>query len=233
MSRCVLITGANRGIGLEFVKQLLARGDQVLATCREPEKATALNALAQQATGRLKLYPLEVDDAESIANLRNELADEPIDLLINNAGVYGPRQFKDPTCDAQSWLKVLAVNTVAPYQVASALLDNLKRGDQAKIVNITSRMGSIADNDSGGAPIYRSSKAGLNAAMKSMAIDLADSGISVLLLHPGWVKTDMGGENALIDSETSVSGMLAVVDRAESENLSGKFFHCDGSELPW
>lgn len=232
MTRTVLITGANRGIGLEFARQYLDSDWQVLATCRNPDAAEALSKLARAAGAGLQIFRLEVTDAGSVAALAAKLRGRPLDLLINNAGVYGPQGSRLDGLDGAAWLKVFAANSVAPIQITAALLGSLKAAPQAKVIAISSRMGSISDNTSGGAQIYRSSKAALNAAMASTAIDLRDAGISVGILHPGWVETDMGGPNALIDVKTSVMGMCKVIDELDISK-SGKFFSYDGSEIGW
>ncbi len=223
-----LITGANKGLGLEFARQYAADGWKVIATCRRPDVAEALTALQ----GNIQIYPLDVTDFARIEQLARKLNGEAIDLLINNAGVYGPRVGTCKTVDYAVWCEVLRVNTMAPLKVSAAFLDHLARGDQRKIVTISSKMGSIADNTSGGVYIYRSSKAALNAAMKSLSIDLRDQEIIVVVLNPGWVRTEMGGPGATIDSNESVVGMRGVIDNLHIED-SGRFLHYDGTEIPW
>lgn len=228
----VLITGANRGIGLEFVAQYLAAGQQVMAACRDPHSATELSALAGRYPEQLEIVALDVVEQDSIDALAGRLKGRALGLLINNAGVYGPSGSKLQSLDTGTWLQVFAANSIAPVQVAAALLDNLKAAQQARLVVISSRMGSIADNSSGGAWIYRSSKAAVNAAYASLALDLRDAGIAVAILHPGWVLTDMGGSNALIDTTTSVNGMREVIAGLDSSN-NGRFLSYDGTEIPW
>ncbi|WP_299322069.1 SDR family oxidoreductase [Parasphingopyxis sp.] len=218
----MLVTGANRGIGLEFARQYAADGWSVIATARKPEAATELTAI-----GGVEVKQLDVADADSIDAFVAALGDRPIDLFVNNAGVYGSRDL-----DREDWLKTLEINSVAPTLLAARLKPNVAASEHKKMAVITSKMGSIADNGRGGAIIYRSSKAAVNAAWKSLAIDFADAGIAVVILHPGWVQTDMGGPNALIDVETSVSGLRAVID-ALSLQTSGRFTAYDGSEIPW
>lgn len=224
----VLITGANRGLGLEFCKQYAAEGWQVLACCRNPETADELADIPN-----VRIFPLDVSDFSQIDKLAAQLQDTAIDVLINNAGVYGdsPRRGFGQL-DYVAWTQTLTINTQAPVKMAEAFLPNLQRGDKKLLVSISSQMGSIADNGSGGSILYRSSKAALNAAMKSLAIDLEDQGIGVLVLHPGWVKTDMGGPNALIDAQESVTGMRQVFARFTLAQ-SGGFLKYDGSTLPW
>jgi len=227
----LLITGTNRGIGLEFVRQYLARGDQVIATCRQPSQARALQDLAAAEPG-LRIMALDVAAADSLTGFADELGDQAIDIFINNAGVYGPRSARFGEVTAQDWLGVLEVNTVAPLLLTQLLIDNFRRGTERKLVYITSKMGSIADNESGGSYIYRSSKTALNQVVKSLAADLADQGLLAAVLHPGWVQTDMGGPNALIDTGTSVRGMIGVIDGLSAAQ-SGHFFNYDGREIPW
>ena len=227
----VLLSGANRGLGLEFARQLVARGDEVIATCRDQAAASALNRLCE-ANANLNLLELEVRDSGSIARLARQLDGKAVDILINNAGVYGPRGAAFGELDGAAWAEVMQVNSIAPIMLAQALLPNLRKGSQRKLVFITSRMGSIADNRGGGSYIYRSSKSALNAAVKSLAVDLADEDIVSVLLHPGWVQTDMGGPNALIGASASISGMLQVIDRA-GQAESGSFLAHDGAAIPW
>jgi NAD(P)-dependent dehydrogenase (short-subunit alcohol dehydrogenase family) len=223
-----LITGANRGLGLEFAKQYAADDWKVIATCRKPDEADALAALE----GDIQIYPLDVTDFARVEQLARKLHGEPIDLLINNAGIYGPRVVPYNSVDYATWCEVLRANTMAPLKISAAFLDHLSKGRQYKIVTISSKMGSIADNTSGGVYIYRSSKAALNAVMKSLAIDLRDQGFIVVVLNPGWVRTDMGGPGASIDSFESVAGMRDVIGNLRIED-SGRFLHYDGSEIPW
>jgi NAD(P)-dependent dehydrogenase (short-subunit alcohol dehydrogenase family) len=223
----VLITGASRGLGLEFCKQYAAAGWQVLACCRNPDMAGELTDIPQ-----VRVFPLDVSDFEQIDNLAAQLQDTAIDVLINNAGIYGGPHCSFGQLDYTAWTHTLTVNTQAPVKMAEAFLPHLKRGDKKLLVSISSQMGSIADNSSGGSILYRTSKAALNAAMKSIAIDLKDRRIGVLVLHPGWVKTDMGGPNALIDAQQSVAGMRSVIARVTLAQ-SGSFLKYDGPTLPW
>lgn len=226
----ILITGANRGIGLEFTKQYLARGETVIATCRNPEAATELKALADQHS-HLTVLILDVSDAASLDAFARQLGDTAIDIFINNAGIYGPRTgFGD--LNEPEWAEVFRVNASAPIVLTQIVIDNLRAGNLKKMVFLTSKMGSIGDNQGGGSYIYRSSKAALNAAVKSLSIDLADEGFLVGLLHPGWVRTDMGGPNGLIDAPTSVAGLTKVIDDLAPSN-TGNFFNYDGSIIPW
>jgi NAD(P)-dependent dehydrogenase (short-subunit alcohol dehydrogenase family) len=227
----IVITGANRGLGLEFCKQCLATGNLVTATCRLPKLATELLALKQQYSEELNIIALDVTNQEMIASLTEKI-DSPIDVLINNAGFYGPRTASIENLTSTDWLNVLYINSVAPILIAQELLTKIKQSKDKKIVFITSKMGSIADNSSGGGYCYRSSKAALNAAAKSLALDLKDHDISVGILHPGWVRTDMGGPNGLIDTKTSIAAMLEVIAKLNLDN-SGAFFNYDGNIIPW
>jgi NAD(P)-dependent dehydrogenase (short-subunit alcohol dehydrogenase family) len=174
-----------------------------------------------------------VADFVQIDRLAKEIKDIPIDVLINNAGIYGDSSGHGfGQLDYAAWTRTLLINTQAPVKMAEAFLPHLQRGKLKRLVAISSQMGSIADNGSGGNMLYRTSKAALNAAMKSLSIDLKDLGIEVFILHPGWVKTDMGGPNALIDAELSVSGMRRVIEGATLQH-SGSFVKYDGSILPW
>lgn len=231
----ILITGTNRGIGLEFTKQCLARGDRVIATCRNIEAADGLKQLLtshDELSTRLEIRQLDVSSLDSMQQFVRELADMPIDIFINNAGVYGPRNAKFGDVDGQVWASVLQVNSIAPLVLSQLLMPNLRQGSDKKMVYLTSKMGSIDDNNGGGSYIYRSSKTALNSVVKSLAIDLAAEGFSAAVLHPGWVLTDMGGPNAMIDTQTSVTGMLKVVDGLDAQS-SGSFFNYDGSIIAW
>ncbi|MDD2661539.1 MAG: SDR family oxidoreductase [Methylococcales bacterium] len=228
----VLITGANRGLGLEFCRQYAVEGWSVIACCRNPDDASDLNNLASRHPG-IQLETLDVSEFEQIDALAKKLAGLPIDVLINNAGVYADDKNNGfGQLDYQAWAKSLVVNTEAPVKMAEAFLAQIKTSDKKLIVNISSLMGSIADNDSGGSILYRSSKAALNAAMKSLAIELKNQSVGVLIFHPGWVKTDMGGPNALIDAEQSVAGMRTSIENF-SLDQSGSFVKYDGTPMPW
>lgn len=218
----VLITGASRGIGREFAKQYAADGWRVIATCRDPG----------DYDGEGEAHALDVTDSDSVAALGKATADEKVDLLINNAGMYGPRDLPFDKLDYDAWEQVMRTNLMGPMRVAAALAGPVMVSQQKKMVFISSKVGSIADNSSGGSYIYRSSKTALNMAVKSLSLDLSGKGVITLLLHPGWVQTDMGGSSAPIDAVASVAGMRAVIDRAGVAD-SGRFFNYDGNELPW
>ena len=227
----VLITGTNRGLGLEFVKHFLGRSDTVIATCRDSSSATELQALAAN-NENLSLKNLDVSDEQSMAAFATELKDTPIDVFINNAGVYGPRDANFGNVGSSEWEQVIRVNAIAPMLLTQLIIGSLRQGTDKKLVYVTSKMGSIDDNKGGGSYIYRSSKTALNSVVKSLSVDLACEGFSVAVVHPGWVRTDMGGPNGLIDVQTSVSGMLAVIDGLSPDN-AGDFFNYDGSLIPW
>ncbi len=226
----ILITGANRGIGLEFVRQYAAEGADVIACCRAPDAAEALNAVVKTARN-VRVAALDVADPKSVASLKADLGALPIDILINNAGVGGPRERARGIIDAESWLEIFAVNSIAPVTVASAFHDNLKAGRDKKLVTITSQLGSIA-NHSGGAYPYYASKAAVNSFMRGLAIEWARDGIAVGIFHPGWVKTDMGGAGAPVTPAQSVTGLRARIAELSPSN-SGTFRDYAGKELPW
>ncbi|MFO1156164.1 MAG: SDR family oxidoreductase [Rhodospirillales bacterium] len=223
-----LVTGASRGLGLEFVKQYAAEGWRVIATCRKPEEAPALAALQ----GDVRIEPLDVTDFARIETLGRRLDGLPIDLVINNAGIYGPRVTRYDSVDYAAWPEVLRVNVMAPLKVTAVLAPNLAASGLRIAVGISSLMGSIEDNTSGGSYIYRSSKAALHAVTRSLAIDLRSKKIIVCVLNPGWVRTDMGGSAAMLDPFESVAGMRDVIARLTLRE-SGHFFNYDGTELPW
>jgi NAD(P)-dependent dehydrogenase (short-subunit alcohol dehydrogenase family) len=229
----VFVTGANRGLGLEFVRQYAADGWEVLATCRDPDRADALRGLASESKeGRVEVVTLDVADDGQADRLTGRLGDRPIDLVINNAGVYGGDRQELPDLDFEGWLRTLSVNTLGPLRVVRALLPNVRAGRGRKIVALTSGMGSIANNTSGGYYAYRTSKAALNAAFKSLSIDLRDDGIAVAVVSPGWVRTDMGGPNARLSPAESVADLRRVVEGLDLAG-SGGFYSYDGSPLPW
>jgi len=225
---CVFITGANRGLGLEFTRQYAADGWRVIATCRDPGGADELKAL----DGDIRIEAMDVTDGGSVAKTRDALGRETIDLLINNAGVYGPRDMGRDDMDYDAWAEVLAINTMAPLRVAAAFKDNVQRSDLKTIISISSILGSIENTGEGKNYIYRSSKAALNMVMKTLSADLEEDGIRVVMFHPGWVQTDMGGSKAPVTAEDSISGMrTAIAGLTDADN--GKFFVYDGSHMPW
>lgn len=223
----LLITGANRGIGLELTKRYAADGWTVIATCREPQAATDLKAIRG-----ISVEALDVTDYAAVDKLAQTYDGTAIDLLLNNAGIYGNRDGALKVSDFDTYLQVLHVNSVAPMKLALAFLPHLKatKGG-ARIATISSRMGSISQGG-GGSYAYRASKAAINAGMHNLALDLKSSGISCITLHPGWVKTDMGGAGADIDVATSAAGLKTVIDGLTLKD-TGKFYNYDGGEIPW
>ena len=193
MADKVLITGANRGIGLELARQYASAGWRVHACCRQPERAVELNRVAAASAGRLSVHPLDVTSPAQIAALPTALGDEPLDLLINNAGIYGQDDASFGNTDVRAWLQAFHVNAIAPLKVMEALVEPVARSGRRVMACVSSKMGSMADNRSGGSYVYRSSKAALNAVVMSAAVDLRHRGVTVVALNPGWVKTDMGG----------------------------------------
>ncbi len=228
----VLITSASRGIGLEFVRQYAADGWHVFAACRDPAAANKLQSIAKASGGRVEVLAMDVTDGKAVHSAAARLRDLSLDLLINSAGIMGKPKQDLGEMDYASWAQVLDVNTMGPLRVTEAFVEQVGRSERKTIVTITSGMGSLADNSSGGWIAYRSSKAGVNMVMRTVALDLKSRGIICVLLNPGWVKTDMGGPNANITAEQSVSNMRRVIEKLKPAD-TGKFFHHDGSEFPW
>jgi NAD(P)-dependent dehydrogenase (short-subunit alcohol dehydrogenase family) len=222
----ILTTGANRGIGLEFVKQYADEAN-IVACCREPAKADALKAVK----GNIRIMALEVTDPASVAALARDLKGEAIDILINNAGVGGPRDAKPNTLDVDAWLNVFKVNSVAPMLVAYGLRDNLLKGKDKKLVTITSILGSTANN-AGGLQPYRATKAAVNNLMHGLSKEWAGDGIVVGIFHPGWVQTDMGGKSAPVVVQDSVRGLRARIAELSAKN-SGTYRDFENKEIAW
>jgi NAD(P)-dependent dehydrogenase (short-subunit alcohol dehydrogenase family) len=225
----VLITGANRGIGLALATQYAADGWQVLACCRQPQAAPSLQALAANHSN-VKILALDVGDFKQIESLAMTLHNTPIDVLINNAGIYPESSFGDS--DETAWAQAFKINSMAPLKMAEAFITNLTKSQLKKVATLSSKMGSIDDNTSGESYIYRSSKTAVNMVMRNLALDLSPYGISVVTLHPGWVRTEMGGPNGLIDAPESAAGMRKVIEQLNLTN-SGKFIAFDGKEIAW
>ena len=221
----VLVTGANRGLGLEFVKQLQMEGYKVIGTARKPDSASEL-----KATGA-RVEQLDVANQSSVDALANTLKGVAIDILINNAGMANRVDSSLDTLDFDAMERTFQVNSVGPLRVIQALLPNLEAGQKKTIVNITSRLGSI-ELSTGGLYSYRTSKTALNQINKIVSVELAPRGFTSIVMHPGWVKTDMGGAEAPVAIPDSISGMLKVIDGL-SVDKTGKFFNFDGEELPW
>jgi NAD(P)-dependent dehydrogenase (short-subunit alcohol dehydrogenase family) len=227
----ILVTGANRGIGFELARQYAADGWQVLAACRSPGTAQALQQLARDTPGKLSLVEIEVTDARSIERAA-EADHGPVDLLINCAGVLGRPEQGTGSIDYEDFRHVLDVNVLGPARMTEAFAGRVAQSSRRTIVTITSGMGSLADNTSGGYVPYRTSKAAVNMVMRCAAIDLARRGIVCIVINPGWVKTDMGGAGATLTPEKSVTAMRRVIDKLGPRD-SGKFFNYDGREYPW
>jgi NAD(P)-dependent dehydrogenase (short-subunit alcohol dehydrogenase family) len=226
----VLITGANRGIGLEMATQYARDGDAVLACCRDPQSADALNALARQSDGRVTVHAMDVADENSIRAAAKAIGDRPIDILINNAGIKGGERQALDDIDTTDWLEAFRVMVIGPFRVVQAFLPNLRISDDPKVMTITSQIGA-STWPMGGSYVYASAKAAVNRVMIAAARDLKDQ-VTVNLVHPGWVRTDMGGPNADITAEESAAGIrkvIASVTRADS----GKFYKWNGDIHPW
>ncbi|WP_425089331.1 SDR family oxidoreductase [Stappia sp.] len=227
----LLITGASRGIGLETVRRFLDDPDwQVIATCRNPGAARDLRALQARHGTRLELHALDVGDGDAVARLAEVLVGRPVDVLLNNAGVMGAHQSLEDL-DLDGWLAEFNVNTLGPMRLALALRPNLALSKNPRIVTISSQMGSMA-RPRGGSYAYRSSKAAVNKAMQGLALDLAEDGVCVVVVHPGWVRTDMGGGGADISVEESAAGIYRLT-RDLTLADSGRFLTYRGEDHPW
>ena len=234
----LLVTGANRGLGLELVRQYAADGWRIHAGCRDPKAAVELADIAGRSEGRVSSHALDVSDFASIEALAAKLKGEPLDVVINNAGVYAPAVAQRDSggqtlgdMDYEFWQLALRVNTLAPFKMAQTFRGHLAKSEQRKLVTISSAMGSIGLTEEG-YHAYRSSKAAVNMVMAVLAKELAADGISVGLFSPGWVRTRMGGPTAHLSVEESVAGLRAQIDALTLER-SGHFLRHDGSELPW
>jgi len=226
-----MITGANRGIGLEMLRQYSEAGWRVVGTCRDVAGAEAARAIAD-SNPAVTLYPLDVTDSAAVEALAEQLEGTAIDVLILNAGVMSPASNTLGKLDAADFLRVLEVNVVAPAICAQAFRDHVAASNRKTLVGIGSFLGSIASNDDGGLYSYRSSKAGIHAVMRSLGVDLREQGITAIAMHPGWVQTDMGGADATISAQASVAGMRRVIDGLTPGD-SGRLLTYAGEELPW
>lgn len=226
-----LITGANRGIGLEFARAYAAEDWRVHACCRAPDAAADLNALAAESDGRVTIHPLEVTDGGQVAALAGTIR-EPVDLLLNNAGVNMRQNQSIDDMDYDRWAELFAVNAMAPLRLADAFADAVAASEKKLMVTISSRMGSIGGNEQGNSIAYRSSKTAVNQVMRSVAFQLGGKGVISILFHPGWVRTDMGGPNGAIGAAESVAAMCAVIAGLTPAD-NGRFLNYDGEELPW
>jgi NAD(P)-dependent dehydrogenase (short-subunit alcohol dehydrogenase family) len=220
-----LITGANRGIGLEMVRQLAAKGERVIATARDPGAATELRSIAAQ------ILPLDVASPASVEALGVAIQGLPIDILVNNAGVSSTSKTL-ATIDAAEMARVMAINAMGPILTTKAAIDSLRAGSRKVVVHITSQLGSIANNSGGSTYAYRASKAALNQFNRSLSNELAPEGFTCVAIHPGWVKTDMGGPSAHLTPEQSVRSMLGAIATLGVDR-SGAFLNYDGQPLPW
>ncbi len=225
----VLITGANRGIGLELTRRFLDAGKRVIATCREPDEAIELSNLA--ARSELLVSQLSVTDAESVSRLRAELEGQTLDVLINNAGIMGGDRQSIDDMDYSAWLEAFEVNTLAPFRLITTLRDNLRRAANPRAVTLSSQMGSL-NRKSKGSHAYRSSKAAINKVMQVLSMELEADGIVACPVHPGWVRTDMGGLNADISAEESAEGLFKLIDNMTMEH-TGRFWTWEAKEHPW
>lgn len=230
--KTVLITGANRGIGLEHVRRFAARGAQVFATARSPAEAKELAALAAAEDGQIRVLAYEAGDAEAPARLKAALGDTPLDLVFANAGAIGGKSQSFGSVDVENALQLIRVNALAPLKLVEALTDNVARSGRKLIAFQSSLMGSVGDNRSGGYYAYRLAKGALNMIAKNIANDLRPRGVIAVALHPGWVQTRMGGESAPVSVDQCVAGQQRLLDSLTPAD-SGRFFSYEGKELPW
>jgi NAD(P)-dependent dehydrogenase (short-subunit alcohol dehydrogenase family) len=224
----ILITGASRGLGFEFARQYSLAGWRVIATCRGAKDMEPLTELG----GEIEVHKLDVSDHDQILALAHTLRRESIDVLLNNAGVHGPRPSRLGAIDYEAWDEVFRVNTLGPMRMTECFIDHIARSDRKLIVVVSSIMGSITDNEVGGAYSYRSTKAAANAVTKNLAIDLRDRGVTVVAMHPGWVTTDMGGAGADMEAVESIRAMRQVIDGIRRGD-TGQFLNYDGTVIPW
>lgn len=221
----ILITGAGRGLGLELARRFVALGWETLGTVRDPAKGAAMPKGSQT-------FLCDSTDRSSLARLARDLAGKPIDVLFCNAGMFGKRKQSVGTVDYDTWAEVMRVNVFSPMACVEALVDNLAASARRQVVMMSSRMGSMGENAAGGEVVYRSSKAALNAVTKSLSIDLAPRGITVVAVHPGWVQTDMGGPAAALTPAESVAGLADVV-LGLGPASNGGFLNHDGAPIAW
>ncbi|TRY75758.1 hypothetical protein TCAL_08658 [Tigriopus californicus] len=257
LTKTILITGCNRGLGLEMVTQLLSnpawKPDKIIATCRRPQEAAQLNALAAQNPTQLKVLPLEVTDYQGlpsfVESVKAELGSDGLGCLINNAG-FSPGMTRLTTVQPEQMMETFNINTVAPLMIIKALLGLLKESNghnqgnalqQPLIVNISSILGSIAENNenagsmSGGVYPYRASKAALNMMTRNVSLDLAKNQgqVQAICIHPGWVQTDMGGPNAPVTPQQSIQGILTFLGAGISQEQNGNYFDFEGKAMDW
>jgi NAD(P)-dependent dehydrogenase (short-subunit alcohol dehydrogenase family) len=227
----LLITGANRGIGLELVRARLSLGDDVIACAREPQQAGVLRNLLAEFPQQLRVLQLNVTDAISVFNLCNVLGDAPVDVLVNNAGVIGPDRQSTLDMDYDGWSETFAINTMGPLRVTQALLPNLRRAEKGRVLIISSQMGSFASTASDRLA-YRTSKAAVNKVAQALATDFLPMRIAVAAVHPGWVRTQMGGASAPLAAPESAQGVSSLIDQLDCSR-TGLFLNVDGAELRW
>jgi NAD(P)-dependent dehydrogenase (short-subunit alcohol dehydrogenase family) len=233
-----LVTGANRGLGLEWVRHLTGTVDRLFATCRRPDDAHELHEIAEAHPDTIEVVALDVADPDAIADVVEQVAGETgaLDLLVNNAGINGGgTSDRFGTVDADTMTRVLRVNTVGPHLMTQAFADLLRTGAEdrrAIVVNVTSQLGSISRTSGGGWHSYKASKAALNMCTRLQAAELRGEDVIVVAMHPGWVRTDMGGSNARLSTEESVSGMIEVIGDLTPDD-AGRFLTYDGQELSW
>jgi NAD(P)-dependent dehydrogenase (short-subunit alcohol dehydrogenase family) len=232
VQQTILITGANRGIGLALTREFAGHGWRVIATCRRPEAADELRKTAGGQPASIRIERLDVTDPEQISELAGKLQEETIDILFNNAGVGGSDRQEFAEIDEQLWLETFRVNTIAPLKMVETFIRQVAGSGRRIIATMGSIMGSIGDNSSGGYYIYRTSKAAVHMVVKSLAIDLRHEGIIAVVLHPGWVQTEMGGTGATLSPKRSAAGLYQVLTSLEAED-NGKFLDYLGRELPW
>jgi NAD(P)-dependent dehydrogenase (short-subunit alcohol dehydrogenase family) len=234
MMKQILITGTNLGIGLELTRQLVARGERVIATCRQPDQADALQDLTNQFGDQLLILPLDVSDDASVQGAKtavNNVVDR-LDMLINNAGILvGGETLSN--FDAANMQRSFDVNAVGVMRVVTQFVDLLRLGNDPKVVNISSQLASLQKmRPQWGRYSYNSSKAALNMVSRMLSFDLQEDGIALVVLHPGWVQTDMGGGHAAVTPQDSAAGILQVADNLTLAN-TGKFYTYAGEEYPW
>ena len=230
--RNVLITGTNRGLGLGLTRKFLSNNFTVLATCRNLNSSPELQKLRKIFGAKLRVCEVDLNDEDASQQISDFTGDRCLDYFVGNAGIIGPNDQSFGSINEKNWFNTLKINLISPFLISQKLLANIKDSKEKKIFFMSSKVGSIADNRAGGMYIYRSSKTALNQIIKSMSIDLYHYNISVIALHPGWVKTQMGGPNALISVEESVNNMFETMKNS-SINSTGKFLNYDGNEIPW
>jgi len=231
VTKTVVITGANRGIGFEMVKCYLSSGQwHVVAACRTPNSATVLNELAKDNSA-LDILQLDVANAASVKQFKNQMGDRTVDLLVNNAGVIGGDRQAFGDIDYDEWIETFTINSLGPIRVAEALIGNVRKAEIGKIVTISSQMGALS-RESRGSYAYRSTKAAVNKAMHTLSVELKEENIAVALYHPGWVQTDMGGPKAEITPVQSAEGLVSCFEKLTITD-TGKFFKWNGEPHAW